>query len=443
MQSNQVNYYKILSIIEETFLSTSFYWQCFSVIACFIFSFIFYKIIRKFILPKVTIALRNNVELSRIILKYTLPLLYPLFSVILLSVGLSIYAQFFKEVILFSNTLKLMMLLLFLRFLRVSSGSIFIANAAAIFLMPALVLEVFGLLDSTIMYLDQYSLKLGNVRISIYLVIKTFITLLIVFWFSNLISKKSKHYVESSKAMKSSTKTIISKFIDIVVYFIIAMILFKTIGVDMTTFAVIGGAVGVGIGFGLQKIASNFISGIILLLEKSVEIGDCVEIEGTNIFGNIRHFSGRYTLIECVDGREVMVPNEELITNRVTNWTYSNNRARVQIDFGVAHGSDLKKVHDIAIAAAKENPRCLTYPEVECFFYQFGEFDIKVRLYFWISDINEGREPPKSEVIMSLCQGLKEGGIEIPLPQREVRIKSWGKNKSSDQLRCNWPPPNS
>ena len=190
----------------------------------------------------------------------------------------------------------------------------------------------------------------------------------------------------------------------------------------MTTFALIGGAVGVGIGFGLQKIASNFMSGIILLFEKSVKIGDCIELENSSVFGNIKYFGSRYTLIECPDGREVMVPNEDLITNRVINWTYSNNRARVQVDFGVSFYSDLEKVREVAIAAAKETPRCLNYPEVECFFLNVGEFDVKVRLYFWISDINESREPPKSDVIMSLWKRLKENNIEVPFPQREIRV---------------------
>ncbi len=189
----------------------------------------------------------------------------------------------------------------------------------------------------------------------------------------------------------------------------------------MTTFAVIGGAVGVGIGFGLQKIASNFISGVILLFEKSVEIGDIVEIENANIFGTVKHFGGRYTLVEGVDGREIMIPNEDFIIGKVTNWTYSNSRARVEISLGVAYGSDLEKVKEIMTECAKEHPRCLTYPEIDCFVTQFGEYDIKITLYFWISDIVEGRMKPKSDIIVSIWKKFKENGIEIPLPQREIK----------------------
>lgn len=212
--------------------------------------------------------------------------------------------------------------------------------------------------------------------------------------------------------------------VDLAVYTIIIIVLLKTFGVDLTTLAVIGGAIGVGIGFGLQKIASNFISGIVLLFEKSVEIGDVVELDNGSIFGTVKHFGGRYTLIEEIDGREIMVPNEELIINKVTNWTYSNNRARVRLDFGVAHGSDLRLVKELAMAAAKEHPRCLDYPEIECYVREFGEYDMKFSLFFWISDITEGRHAPKSEVIMSICDKFKENSVKIPYPQREIMIKN-------------------
>lgn len=418
---NQIDYDKVLTIAEKTIASSSFYWQSLSLIFCFVASYFLYHISRQFIFPKIISAsLKKNAELNRLITRYVMPLLYPLFALIFLIIGFSIYSQFFKEAIIFSTTLKLVTLFLFLRFLRISSNSTFIANIAGLFLMPTLVLDVLGLLDPTIAYLDAFALKIGNFRISIYLALKAFVILLIVFWLSNLISKKSKSYIDSSKSIKSSTKNIISKFIDITIYAVIIIVILKTFGVDMTTLAVIGGAIGVGIGFGLQKIASNFISGIILLFEKSVEIGDIVELENGNIYGTIKHFGGRYTLIECTDGKEIMVPNEEFIINKVTNWTYSNNRARIEINIGVAHGSDLEKVKEILTTCAKENPRCLNYPEIECYVTEFGEFSIKFTLYFWISDIVEGRMKPKGEVLMSIWKKLEENGIKIPVPQREI-----------------------
>jgi small-conductance mechanosensitive channel len=420
---NDVNYDKILTAIEKTVVSESFYWQSLSLIFCFFFAYLLYKFSRRFLFPKIiSSSLKKNTELNRLVTRYALPLSYPFFAALCLAVSLSIYSQFFRETILFLTTLKLIALFIFLRLLRISSNNNFLSNAIGLFLMPALLLEIFDMLEPVIFYLDQYALKIGSVRISVYLVIKAFIVLLVVFWLSNLISKKSKSYIDNSKSIKSSTKGIISKFIDILVYTVVTIVLLKTFSVDMTTFAVIGGAVGVGIGFGLQKIASNFISGIILLFEKSVEVGDIVEIDNGNIYGTIKHFGGRYTLIECMDGKEIMIPNEDFIIGKVTNWTYSNNRARIEINLGVAYGSDLEKTREIMMECAKENPRCLNYPEVECYVTNFGEYDVKFILYFWISDIVQGRMAPKGDVLMKIWKKFKENNIEIPLPQRELTV---------------------
>lgn len=416
-----IDYDKLFVAVEKTVLSASLYWQSLGLIVSFALSYFIYRILKVLFLPKiVALTLRKNVEINRIVTRYLVPLSYPIITAIVLALGLSCYEQFFKEAVLFATTLKLILLFSFLRFLRISSNSTFIANIVGVFLMPALVLDIFGLLDSTADFLDQYALKIGMVRISLYLVIKSFIVLLLVFWFSSLIARKSKSYVENSKKIKSSTKVIITKFIDITIYAIVFVVILKTLGVDTTTFTVLGGAIGVGIGFGLQKIASNFISGVILLFEKSIEVGDWVEIDNGKIFGVVKYFGGRHTVIECFDGEEIMVPNEDLIVNKVTNWTYSNNRARIGIEFAVEHGSDLEKVVEIATEVARSNSRCLSYPEIECYVTKFGEYDIKFILYFWISDITKGRQPVKSEAYIALWKKLKENNINIPMPRREV-----------------------
>jgi|GEM_PF-537873 len=423
MKQENIDYGKLFEIAEKTVSDSDFYWQSLSLIGCFIISYFFYYLTKKIFLPKViSAALKKNLSLSKFINRYIFSLLYPLFSVVFLAIGLSIYAQFFKETILFSTTLKLVTLFLFLRFLRVSSNNSFVANIAGSFLIPTLILDILGLLYPTIEYLDQYALKIGAVRISVYLIIKAFIVLLILFWASSLIIKKSKSYIDNSKTIKSSTKGIISKFVDIVVYSTVGIIILKTFGVDMTTLAVLGGAIGVGIGFGLQKIASNFISGIILLFEKSVEIGDWVEIDNGNILGVVKHFGGRYTLIECFDGKEIMVPNEDFIIGKVTNWTYSNNAARIEINIGVSYDSDLEKVREVLMDSAAQHPRCVNYPIIECFLTEFDEYDIKFTLYFWVSDLTQGRSSAKSEVMFNIWQKFKEHKIRIPFPQREVNV---------------------
>lgn len=415
-----MNYDKIFQTIESTILSPSFYWQSLTLITCFVVAYIFYKIGRRFLAKIISKNAQRDLGSNRLITRYALPMLYPLFSLISLMIGFLIYGKFFKETIVLSATMELISLLVFLRLLRISSNNKIITNITGIFLIPTLILDILGALEPVIIYLDELSFKIGNIKISAFLIIKGIIVFIALFWISSLIRNKSKYYIESSKSIKTSTKGIISKAIDILVYGIVFVILLKTFGVDLTTLAVIGGAVGVGIGFGLQKIASNFISGIILLFEKSVEIGDIVELDNGNIYGTVKHFGGRYTLVEAMDGKEIMIPNEEFIINKVTNWTYSNNRARIEIVMAVAHGTDLEKACELMVESAKENPRCLNYPEIECYVSSFGEYDIKMTLYFWISDIVNGRMKPRSDTYKTIWKKFQEHGIKVPVPQREL-----------------------
>ena len=138
----------------------------------------------------------------------------------------------------------------------------------------------------------------------------------------------------------------------------------------------------------------------------------------------MKHFASRYTIVEGFDGREIIIPNEDLIVNKVINWTYSNNRARIEINIGVAYNSDLNKARQIMIDVANSNARCLRYPEVECNLTNFDDFDIKFLLTFWINDIVEGRQSAKSQVMLEIWQKFKENDIEIPLPQREIKVIS-------------------
>jgi len=415
---------KFIDSVNKTIISPSLYWQSFALILCFIFSYFFFTLIRHHIIQKILNSPDNTREFNNLFKRYFLPILFPILSLVFLSLGYVMYKQFFKETIIISTIIKLVSLFIFLRMIRVSSNNTFITNATGIILVPALFLHIFGAFEPTIDYLDELYFRVGKVKISVYLIIKAFIVLLLVFWVSGLVSKKSKLYVDNNKNIKSSTKGIISKFIDIIIYSIVFLIILKTFGVDLTTIAVIGGAVGVGIGFGLQKIASNFISGIILLFEKSVEVGDIVELDNGGIYGTIKHFGGRYTLVEGTDGKEIMIPNEEFIINRVTNWTYTNNRARLEIKIGVDYKTNLNLAKEIMLNCALSHKRCIKYPEPECYVLSFDDFEITMILYFWINDIVEGRMGAKSDVMIDILNKFSENNIEIPLPKREVKISS-------------------
>lgn len=439
-KAHNFNIEKYLNSLFETIshhlTSVEFYWQLSAVLSSLIIALICYKIVRIFLFPKIISALsQKSTALSNFFEKYFVGLALPLFFTFFLVSGTIFHSAFFADVLLFETSLKLVTLFLFLRFLRISSESTLITNIAAFVLVPIVLLHAFDLLAPTTAFLDSFDAQFGKFRISIYIVIKAIIILVAIIWFSNLISRKSKLYIENSKNIKSSTKGIIVKLIDIIVYFVLFIVGLRVFGFDVTTFAVIGGAIGVGIGFGLQRIASNFISGIILLAEKSIEVGDIIEIENSKIFGTVKYFGGRYTLIEGFDGDEILIPNEDFIINRVKNWTYSNNRCRITVNVKISYDSDFELAKKIMLEVANQHPKCLHYPEAECFITEFAEFEIKIVLYFWINDISQGRLGVRSDVMMNIIKKFSEHGIEIPLPQRELRHKENISGKNKDKLK--------
>lgn len=274
-------------------------------------------------------------------------------------------------------------------------------------------------------YLDTESLtfQIGSVRVSLYLALRALVVLALVFWTTAIVADLVEKRIDKLSGMRSSTRILTAKILQIAIYVLAGLIALDMIGLDLTTLTVLGGAVGIGIGFGLQKIASNFISGLILLLERAIEPGDLIELtDGTA--GYVRKSSARYTLVETLDGREMLIPNEDFIVNRVTNWTLTSSRARVQVAIGVSYGSDLELAHRLILEAAREHPLALTDPEPACFLLNFGDSSVDFTLLFWIGDVVAGRWGPQSDVMFAIWRKFREHGIEIPFPQRDVHIKA-------------------
>jgi small-conductance mechanosensitive channel len=270
---------------------------------------------------------------------------------------------------------------------------------------------------------EALSFDIGEKQFNAYLLIKGLITIITLFWLAGIFSEFGERRVNGLQNIKPSNKSLIIKALQILIYFLAFIIGLDVIGIDLTALAIFSGAVGIGVGFGLQKITSNFISGIILLFEKSIENDDLVELsDGT--YGFIRHTGARYTLIETFDGKEIMIPNEDFITNRVTNWTFSNTNGRVEILLGVSYDSDIEKARELILEAAIEHPRCIQDPAPACFLTEFADSSVNFQLFFWVSDVTEGRLEPKSDVLRSIWKKFAEHNITIPFPQRDVHIKS-------------------
>lgn len=274
-------------------------------------------------------------------------------------------------------------------------------------------------------YLDteRLTLQIGNFKISLYTAIKSLLSIIVIFWITAIISEFSEKRIKSMKKIRASNKALFQKILQIVIYFAAFLITLNILGIDLTSLTVLSGAIGIGLGFGLQKIAANFISGMILILERSLKPDDLIEMEdGT--FGYVRKSTSRSTLLETFDGKEIIIPNEDFITKRVTNWTLTNSKARIDIPFGISYGSNIEKARDLALEAAKKHPRTLQDPEPACYLRNFGDSSVDFIILFWIEDITEGRWNAKSEVMFDLWHKFKENNIEIPFPQRDLHLKS-------------------
>jgi len=198
------------------------------------------------------------------------------------------------------------------------------------------------------------------------------------------------------------------------------LIVLPLVGIDLTVLSVFGGAIGVGLGFGLQKIASNYVSGFIILLDRSIRIGDLITAD--NFYGEVKNITTRYVVVRALDGREAIIPNEMLITTTVLNHSYSNRQIRLAIPVQVAYKCGPEDAMRLMEAAAAQHPRALADPPPRAFLARFGDSGIELELGVWIGDPEHGTLDIRSELNLAIWRAFREAGIEIPYPQREVRV---------------------
>lgn len=293
-----------------------------------------------------------------------------------------------------------------------------LSGAVILFLM---LLGIAGLLESITQYLDSLAFEIGKLRLSVLSLFKGTLLLVALLWLSRTLSSMLDRALSRSTSLNYSSRELIRKFSAIVLYFLAIVISLNVVGVDLTALAVFGGALGVGIGLGLQKITANFISGIILLMEKSIKPGDLIEIGSDK--GWVRNLSIRYTLIDTPDGRELLIPNEEIMSQRVMNWTLSNTRGRVDINASIPYSADVERAMALMLEAAHHNSNCLKDPAPLCFLREFGDSAMHLLLQFWIGNVHEGTLRVKSEIMQDIIRLFRENNIQMPFPQREIILR--------------------
>jgi len=283
-------------------------------------------------------------------------------------------------------------------------------------------LHILSIYEPVVNMLKNISFSSGNINISIMMVIKGALSLSIFFWVATKLATFSERKIENLSNITPSIKVLITKLLKFIIFTAVILLTMSSIGIDLTAFAVVGGAVGVGIGFGLQKVVSNFISGIIILLDKSVKPGDIIEIE--NVYGQIKSIGLRYISVLTLDGKEYIIPNEDLITKKVINWSYSNNLVRANVRVGVSYNSDVDQALNLLEKSVENIERILKNPPPKIFLQEFGDSSINLEIKFWIKDPENGIQNITSKVNKNIWQLFKENDIEIPFPQQDMHLKS-------------------
>ena len=357
----------------------------------------------------------------RFLLLFT-PLLLPLIAYGLTAAGEQVTRQLFGsgEVIAFG---KRVFLFLAARILvRQIVTDPFLNLLGRFVLIPIAALYAVGLLDDISLKLTESIISLGNISFSAMSLLRGLIAGSLLFWLGSWSNSQSTSYI-GKQPMRPAIRQLSIKVTEFVIFGVAFLLLMNIMGISLTSLAVIGGAIGVGIGFGLQQIASNFISGVILLLEGQATVGDFVELDGGEA-GQIVKMTARATVLKTFDGRQIMVPNEHFITTRVTNYSDSGSPNRYEALFSVSYATDINLVPGIIIAAVSKHPDILQDPEgPDVELRAFGESGIDFACEFWVAGIDDGPNSYTSDVLFLIWNALKAHNIDIPFPHRVIEIR--------------------
>ena len=353
--------------------------------------------------------------------------LFPLLSLILLLIGKTVVAPWLP-VALINLGVPLMLALLLIRstseMLRIAFSPSelisFVEKTVTWIVLIGLALHLSGVHQEVIQALDEMSITIGKQRISLLLVLggvaSMIATVVIALWISRLIESRVMH----AESLDLNLRIVLSKAMRALLILIGVLIALPLAGIDVTFLSVFGGALGVGLGFGLQKIASNYISGFIILLDHSVRIGDIIAVD--NKYGEITQINNRYTVLKSLDGTEAIIPNETLITSTVVNHSFSTREVRLSLPLQISYESPLEQAMAIMCEAAAANPRVLLKPAPEVFLRDFADNGLMLELVIWIADPEEGQLSLRSALNLDIWRRFQAAGIEIPYPRRDIRV---------------------
>jgi small-conductance mechanosensitive channel len=293
-----------------------------------------------------------------------------------------------------------------------------VAYAAWIFVA----LKITGYYDAVVASLDAAAVTAGAIRVSLLAVIQAAVMLGVLLCLAIAAGNFVEKRLNALPELTPTVRVLLGKLIRISLVVIAVVISLNAVGIDLTAFAVFSGALGIGIGFGLQKVVSNFISGIIILLDRSIKPGDTISLGDT--FGWIRTLRARFVSVVTRDGREFLIPNEDFITQQVVNWSFTDQLIRLDVPFGVSYDSDPHEVRKLAVEAAAKVDRVKDHPRAVCHLVAFGDSSLDFVLRFWVSDPQNGLTNVRGAVLLACWDAFKAAGIGIPFPHREIIMRT-------------------
>lgn len=361
------------------------------------------------------------------LLQRVAPLLSPLLLLLAMLIALAVSRALLQIDWVARAGLLLASLFLLQRLIRVTRPGP-IASALLRWVgMPLLALYMLGLLGPINAALESMSMQVGNLRLSMAMLLRSLIFGGLLFWLGWVSNSAGQTMIRRQEALDVRTREVVAKLFQIGLAVLVLLLFLQVMGISLTALAVFGGAVGVGLGFGLQSIASNFISGLIILFDRSLAVGDYVETEGGQA-GYVRALNMRYTTLETFEGKMVLVPNEKFITAPFNNWSHKDQNQRYSVKFSLPYDCDIRRVCDLVREAVKTHPQVKSgegVPEDEqpdCEIESFGDSGVNMLVEFWMEGIDDGVNRVGADLMLLIFETLREHRVEMPFPQREVRI---------------------
>ena len=365
----------------------------------------------------------NVIAKARRFVTQFLPLLLPLVAYVLTGIGEGVVRSIFDSGAVIAFGKRVFLFLAVRALVRDIVSDPLLKLLGRYVLVPVAALYALGLLDPVAGWLEATVVPLGNLSFNLLWLLQFVAVGGVIFWLGQWSNSQSTSFIQKQEEMRPSLRQLVAKAIEFLIFAVAFLVLMNIMGINLSALAVLGGAIGVGLGFGLQKIASNFISGVILLVEGQATVGDYVELDGGEA-GTIVKMTARAAILETYDGRWIVVPNEDFITTRVVNYSDSGSANRYEAPFSVSYDTDINAIPDIIEAAVAKHPEVLDAPyPPDCELRGFGDSGIDFAVEFWVNGIDDGPNKYTSDVLFLIWNALKENNIEIPYPHRVVEMK--------------------